>query len=84
MMQIGDSYRPLERFISYKRCVLASLFKASPDSILIIVSNHIDVLTYIAGKLSGFQLQKCRGVSHRLSSQILMVLCLIRFQVIFV
>ncbi|ANM59266.1 lactate/malate dehydrogenase, NAD-binding domain protein [Arabidopsis thaliana] len=52
----------------------------SPDSILIIVSNHIDVLTYVAWKLSGFQLQKCRGVSHRLSSQILMVICMFWFE----
>jgi len=48
-------------FISYKRYVLASLFKASPDSILIIVSNHIDVLTYVAWKLSGFQVNRVLG-----------------------
>ena len=35
--------------------------KASPDSILIIVSNHVDVLTYIAWKLSGFQVNRVLG-----------------------
>ncbi|XP_020879693.1 L-lactate dehydrogenase A [Arabidopsis lyrata subsp. lyrata] len=48
--------------------IFPRLAKASPDSILIIVSNHVDVLTYVAWKLSGFPVNRILGSCTNLKS----------------
>ncbi|XP_019087022.1 PREDICTED: L-lactate dehydrogenase A-like, partial [Camelina sativa] len=50
------------------RHIIPPLAKASPDSILIIVSNPVDVLTYVAWKLSGFPVNRVLGSGTNLDS----------------
>ncbi|XP_057980249.1 L-lactate dehydrogenase A-like [Malania oleifera] len=48
--------------------IVPALAKHSPDSILIIVSNPVDVLTYVAWKLSGFPSNRVIGSGTNLDS----------------
>ncbi|XP_019089119.1 PREDICTED: L-lactate dehydrogenase A-like, partial [Camelina sativa] len=54
--------------IRCSRHIIPPLAKASPDSILIIVSNPVDVLTYVAWKLSGFPVNRVLGSGTNLDS----------------
>lgn len=48
--------------------IIPPLVKHSPDSILLIVSNPVDVLTYVAWKLSGFPADRVIGSGTNLDS----------------
>lgn len=58
----------LERNVSLFKKIIPPLVKYSPDAILIIVSNPVDVLTYIAWKLSGFPSNRVIGSGTNLDS----------------
>ncbi|KAM3270990.1 hypothetical protein P3S67_029192 [Capsicum chacoense] len=50
------------------RCIVPKLVKYSPECILLIVSNPVDVLTYVAWKLSGFSANRVIGSGTNLDS----------------
>ncbi|KAF9594376.1 hypothetical protein IFM89_030978 [Coptis chinensis] len=58
----------LQRNLTLFRDVIPPLAKYSPDSILVIVSNPVDVLTYVAWKLSGFPANRVIGSGTNLDS----------------
>ncbi|KAL1194592.1 L-lactate dehydrogenase A [Cardamine amara subsp. amara] len=58
----------LQRNVALFRHIIPPLAKASPDSILIIVSNPVDILTYVAWKLSGFPVNRVLGSGTNLDS----------------
>ncbi|RVW50594.1 L-lactate dehydrogenase B, partial [Vitis vinifera] len=51
----------LQRNVSLFSRIVPPLAKYSPDSILLIVSNPVDILTYVAWKLSGFPSNRVLG-----------------------
>ncbi|KAL2547424.1 Lactate/malate dehydrogenase family protein [Forsythia ovata] len=58
----------LERNLALFRNIVPPLVKYSPDSILLVVSNPVDVLTYVAWKLSGFPPNRVIGSGTNLDS----------------
>ncbi|XP_048624106.1 L-lactate dehydrogenase A-like [Brassica napus] len=58
----------LQRNVALFRHIIPPLAKSSPDAILLIVSNHVDVLTYVAWKLSGFPVNRVLGSGTNLDS----------------
>ncbi|PRQ37752.1 putative L-lactate dehydrogenase [Rosa chinensis] len=58
----------LQRNVALFRNIIPPLVKYSPDTILLIVSNPVDVLTYVAWKLSGFLSNRVFGSSTNLDS----------------
>ncbi|KAF2313072.1 hypothetical protein GH714_009079 [Hevea brasiliensis] len=58
----------LQRNVNLFEKIIPPLAKYSPDSILMIVSNPVDVLTYIAWKLSGFPSNRVIGSGTNLDS----------------
>ncbi|GMY30051.1 L-lactate dehydrogenase A-like [Fagus crenata] len=58
----------LHRNVALFRHVIPPLARYSPDSILLIVSNPVDVLTYVAWKLSGFPPNRVIGSGTNLDS----------------
>ncbi|KAK9276485.1 hypothetical protein L1049_006019 [Liquidambar formosana] len=58
----------LQRNVALFSSIIPSLAKYSPDSILMIVSNPVDVLTYVAWKLSGFPSNRVIGSGTNLDS----------------
>ncbi|KAJ0048476.1 hypothetical protein Pint_15898 [Pistacia integerrima] len=58
----------LQRNLALFKDIIPSLVKYSPDSILMIVSNPVDVLTYVAWKLSGFPSNRVIGSGTNLDS----------------
>jgi len=42
------------------RAIVPEIVKYSPDSILLVVSNPVDILTYITYKLSGFPAERVK------------------------
>ncbi|MFS7914480.1 putative L-lactate dehydrogenase [Helianthus anomalus] len=59
---VGESrLNLLQRNVSLFRKVIPPLADRSPDGILLVVSNPVDVLTYVAWKLSGFPLNRVIG-----------------------
>lgn len=58
----------LHRNVALFRQIIPSLVKYSPDTILLIVSNPVDVLTYVAWKLSGFPSNRVIGSGTNLDS----------------
>ncbi|KAF5192824.1 L-lactate dehydrogenase [Thalictrum thalictroides] len=58
----------LQRNLSMYKDIIPPLAKYSPDSILLIVSNPVDVLTYVAWKLSGFPANRVIGSGTNLDS----------------
>ncbi|KAI4303244.1 hypothetical protein MLD38_038897 [Melastoma candidum] len=58
----------LQRNVSLFRKIIPPLAKYSPDAILMIVSNPVDVLTYVAWKLSGFPSNRVIGSGTNLDS----------------
>ena len=58
----------LQRNLSLFQSIIPPLARYSPDSVLLIVSNPVDVLTYIAWKLSGFPTNRIIGSGTNLDS----------------
>ncbi|KAK6935198.1 Lactate/malate dehydrogenase, N-terminal [Dillenia turbinata] len=58
----------LHRNVSLFQTIIPPLARYSPDSILLIVSNPVDILTYIAWKLSGFPSNRVIGSGTNLDS----------------
>ncbi|KAK1408256.1 hypothetical protein QVD17_39892 [Tagetes erecta] len=58
----------LQRNLALFSKVIPPLAKQSPESILMIVSNPVDVLTYVAWKLSGFPSNRVIGSGTNLDS----------------
>lgn len=68
--QIADESRLnlLQRNVALFSQIIPQLVKYSPESILMIVSNPVDVLTYVAWKLSGFPSNRVIGSGTNLDS----------------
>ncbi|KAF7828404.1 L-lactate dehydrogenase B [Senna tora] len=58
----------LQRNVSLFRSIIPDLVRYSPDTILLIVSNPVDVLTYVAWKLSAFPSNRVIGSGTNLDS----------------
>ncbi|KAL4384065.1 hypothetical protein GQ457_15G010220 [Hibiscus cannabinus] len=58
----------LQRNVALFSKIIPPLAKYSPDSILLIVSNPVDVLTYVSWKLSGFPSNRVIGSGTNLDS----------------
>lgn len=58
----------LQRNVALFRKIVPPAAEASPESILLIVSNPVDVLTYVAWKLSGFPASRVIGSGTNLDS----------------
>ncbi|KAG6427736.1 hypothetical protein SASPL_111983 [Salvia splendens] len=58
----------LQRNVALFRHIVPPLAKFSPDSIIVVVSNPVDVLTYVAWKLSGFPPNRVIGSGTNLDS----------------
>lgn len=58
----------LHRNVALFSGIIPPLAKYSPDTILLIVSNPVDVLTYVAWKLSGFSSNRVIGSGTNLDS----------------
>ncbi|KAK6251131.1 hypothetical protein SCA6_005136 [Theobroma cacao] len=58
----------LQRNVALFSSIIPPLAKYAPDSILLIVSNPVDLLTYVAWKLSGFPSNRVIGSGTNLDS----------------
>ncbi|KAK4435052.1 L-lactate dehydrogenase A [Sesamum alatum] len=58
----------LQRNVALFRHIVPPLAKYSPDCIIMVVSNPVDVLTYVAWKLSGFPANRVIGSGTNLDS----------------
>nr|DAD47818.1 TPA_asm: hypothetical protein HUJ06_017755 [Nelumbo nucifera] len=58
----------LHRNVALFRNIIQPLAQHSPDSILMIVSNPVDILTYVAWKISGFPSNRVIGSGTNLDS----------------
>ncbi|KAJ4840798.1 hypothetical protein Tsubulata_037175 [Turnera subulata] len=58
----------LQRNVALFRQIIPPLVEHSPDTLLLIVSNPVDVLTYVAWKLSGFPSSRVIGSGTNLDS----------------
>lgn len=58
----------LQRNLAMYKTIIPPLAKHSPEAILLIVSNPVDVLTYVAWKLSGFPSNRVIGSGTNLDS----------------
>ncbi|KAK9984652.1 hypothetical protein SO802_034177 [Lithocarpus litseifolius] len=58
----------LQRNVTLFRSIIPPLARYSPEAILLIVSNPVDVLTYVAWKLSGFPSNRVIGSGTNLDS----------------
>ncbi|KAG9160610.1 hypothetical protein Leryth_019328 [Lithospermum erythrorhizon] len=58
----------MQRNLALFKMIIPPLAKYSPDSILLIVSNPVDVLSYLAWKLSGFPANRVIGSGTNLDS----------------
>ncbi|KAH6818110.1 Lactate/malate dehydrogenase family protein [Perilla frutescens var. frutescens] len=58
----------LHRNVALYKHIIPPLAKFSPDCIILVVSNPVDVLTYIAWKLSGFPANRVIGSGTNLDS----------------
>lgn len=58
----------LQRNLAMYKVIVPELVKYSPECILLIVSNPVDVLTYVAWKLSGFPANRVIGSGTNLDS----------------
>ncbi|RLN05007.1 L-lactate dehydrogenase A-like [Panicum miliaceum] len=58
----------LQRNVALFRKIVPPLAEHSPDAVLLVVSNPVDVLTYVAWKLSGFPVSRVIGSGTNLDS----------------
>ncbi|XP_007885903.1 L-lactate dehydrogenase A chain [Callorhinchus milii] len=61
---IAQLQRNLESF----KTIIPNLVKHSPDAILLIVSSPVDIMSYVAWKLSGFPFSRIIGIGTHLDS----------------
>ncbi|XP_044125395.1 L-lactate dehydrogenase A chain [Bufo gargarizans] len=67
--QEGESRLNLvQRNVNIFKFIIPNIVKYSPDAILLIVSNPVDVLTYVAWKISGFPKHRVIGSGCNLDS----------------
>lgn len=71
----------LQRNVEILKNEIPKIIKHTGDTILIIVSNPVDVLTYVAGKLSGLSHEHCFGTGTSLDSSRLRFLLARHFKV---
>lgn len=65
----GESRLDLvQRNVSMFRKIVPELARHSPEAILLVVSNPVDILTYVAWKLSGFPASRVIGSGTNLDS----------------
>ncbi|XP_006642587.1 L-lactate dehydrogenase B chain [Lepisosteus oculatus] len=58
----------VQRNVDVFKHIVPSLAKYSPDAIILVVSNPVDILTYVAWKLSGFPSHRVIGSGTNLDS----------------
>ncbi|KAG8374741.1 hypothetical protein BUALT_Bualt10G0027400 [Buddleja alternifolia] len=58
----------LQRNVALFKHIVPPLAKYSPDSIILVVSNPVDILTYVAWRLSGFPVNRVIGSGTNLDS----------------
>lgn len=58
----------LQRNVALFTSIVPSLVKYSPETTLLVVSNPVDILTYVAWKLSGFPANRVIGSGTNLDS----------------
>ncbi|GJM89966.1 hypothetical protein PR202_ga06198 [Eleusine coracana subsp. coracana] len=58
----------LQRNVSLFRKIIPALAQNSPEALLLVVSNPVDILTYVAWKLSGFPVSRVIGSGTNLDS----------------
>ncbi|PHU16273.1 L-lactate dehydrogenase [Capsicum chinense] len=58
----------LQRNVALFKSIVPSLVKYSPETTLLVVSNPVDILTYVAWKLSGFPANRVIGSGTNLDS----------------
>ncbi|XP_041132066.1 L-lactate dehydrogenase A chain-like [Polyodon spathula] len=58
----------VQRNVEVFKHIIPNLAKYSPDAILLVVSNPVDILTYVAWKLSGFPSHRVLGSGTNLDS----------------
>ncbi|KAJ7327356.1 L-lactate dehydrogenase A chain [Desmophyllum pertusum] len=65
----GESRRDLvQRNVNIFKSIIPQLVKYSPDTILMIVSNPVDILTYVAWKISGLPHERVIGSGTNLDT----------------
>lgn len=65
----GESRRDLvQRNVEIYKTIIPNLIKYSPDTMLLIVSNPVDIMTYVAWKLSGLPVHRVIGSGTMLDS----------------
>lgn len=66
---VGESRLNLvQRNVEIFKSIIPEIVKYSPNSILVIVTNPVDVLTYVAAKISGFPANRVMGTGTMLDS----------------
>lgn len=58
----------MQRNTDIFKSIIPKLVKYSPDTILMVVSNPVDILTYVAWKISGFPKNRVIGSGTNLDS----------------
>ncbi|KAH7365139.1 hypothetical protein KP509_18G010800 [Ceratopteris richardii] len=71
----------LGRNLSLFKSIIPQLVRYSPDTILLIVSNPVDILTYLSWKISGFPPNRVIGTGTNLDSSRLRFLIADKFDV---
>lgn len=71
----------LDRNLSLFKTIIPQLVRHSPDTILLIVSNPVDILTYVSWKLSGLPPNRVIGTGTNLDSSRLRFLIADKFDV---
>ncbi|CAK8683222.1 L-lactate dehydrogenase B chain-like isoform X2 [Clavelina lepadiformis] len=67
--EVGESRLSLvQRNVNIFKHIIPQVAKYSPDTILIVVSNPVDLMTYVAWKLSGFPRHRVIGSGTNLDS----------------
>lgn len=69
----------VQRNIDILKGIIPKLIQHSPDTILLVVSNPVDLLTYVAWKLSGLPKERVIGSGTNLDSSRFRVLLAERF-----
>ncbi|VDK19192.1 unnamed protein product [Anisakis simplex] len=65
----GESRLSLvQRNVEIFKGIIPNLVKYSPDTVIMVVSNPVDVLTYVAWKLSGLPMERVFGTGTNLDS----------------
>ncbi|XP_014209762.1 L-lactate dehydrogenase [Copidosoma floridanum] len=66
--QVPDQYADLEKNVLHFKCVVPCVTKYAPNSVLIVTSSPVDILSYVAMKLSGFPPNRVIGLGTLLDN----------------